>query len=80
MTRITVSDGSSWPRPSIESDDDSGIAWKLTHAPDQLTRPDLLEAASIISAYGHLVVSSTRSERDLVCRDIRAALWQENNR
>jgi hypothetical protein len=78
MSRIRVSDGSSWPRPAIDSDVVPGIGWKLTHTPDQLTRTDLLEAASIISAYGHLVAASTQAKRDLVCRDIRAALKEES--
>lgn len=78
MSRITVSDGSSWPRPSLESDDDLGLAWKMAHAPEEITWAELHEAASIISAYGHLVAMSTQAKRDLVCRDIRAALREES--
>ena len=79
MSRIPVSDGSSWPRPYVKNEEDVGIEWKLRYAPRLLTRSDFLEIAAIMSAYDRLVASSTRSERDLVCRDIRAALRQENN-
>lgn len=55
-TRIRLPDGTSWPRPSLDSDDGVGIGHRLRYAdPTTLTRSDLLEAASIIDAYGHLV-------------------------
>lgn len=79
MSRIKVSDGSTWPRPHVESDEEVGIEWKIRFAPDQLTQSDLLGAAAIISAYEHLVLGSTRSKRDLVCRDIRATLREEQD-
>lgn len=77
MSRIKLSDGSTWPRPALESDDEVGIGWKLTHAPDQLTRPDLLEAASIVAAYGELVYAASREKRNLVCREVRQAMREE---
>ena len=79
MNRITVSDGSSWPRPHLESDEELGVEWKIRFAPHRPTRSDLLEAAAIISAYEHLVLGSTRAKRDLVCRDIRTALREESD-
>ena len=78
MSRVKVSDGSSWPRPYVENEEDVGIEWKLRYAPRLLTRSDFLEIASIISAYGHLVTTSTQANRNLVCRDIRAALKEES--
>ena len=74
--RVKVSDGSSWPRPALESDDTLGIGWRLRHKPT-LTREEILEAAEIVSAYGYLVTQSTREKRDMVCRDIRAKLAAE---
>lgn len=77
MSYIKLSDGSSWPRPALEGDDNVSVEWKLRHAPDQVTREDMLVAASIISAYGYLTVDSTRNKRDLVCREIRAHLGED---
>ena len=72
MTRhITTSDGSSWPRPALESDEEYGIGHKLRYG--KPTRSDLLVAASIIDSYGYLVMQATQKKRDLVCREIRAA-------
>lgn len=73
--RIKISDGSSWPRPSLERDDEYGIGHKLTYG--KPTRGELLEAAQIISAYGYLVVEAPRMKRDLVAREIKAALKAE---
>ena len=78
MSRITVSDGSSWPRPYVENEEDVGIEWKLRYAPRLLNRSDFLEIAAIMSAYDHLILGSTQAKRDLVCRDIRAALKEES--
>lgn len=74
MRVITLSDGSAWPRPALESDEVYGIGHRLRHG--VLSDDDLMEAAAIIDAYGYLVVESTRERRDFVCREIRAALSQ----
>jgi hypothetical protein len=72
MISKTISDGSNWPRPAVGSDEENGIEWELRYAPlADITRSDLLVAAGIISAYGYLVMDSTRAKRDLVCRDMR---------
>ncbi len=76
--RIIVSDGSSWPRPAMESDDRHSPAWRARYAEDTLSRSDLLTLASIADAYGYLIAESTREKRDLVCRDIRASLLGES--
>lgn len=78
MSRIKLKDGSSWPRPSLERDDEPGIGWRLRYlSPDKLTKADLMEAASIVDAYGVLVVESTRDVRNMVCREVRQALREE---
>lgn len=75
MTRLTLTDGSSWPRPSLESDETLGIGHRLRYAePATLSRAELLEAAAIVDAYGALVVETTRAKRDLICREVRAAI------
>ena len=79
MGRLTLSDGSSWPRPAIESDDEYGTGHKLRYTPaSNLTASDLMEAASIIDSYNYLVVESTREKRDLVCREIREQLKEQS--
>jgi hypothetical protein len=72
---VIVSDGSSWPRPALESDDEYGIGHLLRYGTP--TRSDLLVAASVIDAYGYLIMESTREKRDLVCREMRTAAKEE---
>ena len=80
MSRIKLSDGSSWPRPALESDEEFSIEWKLRYRPLTLITPEeRMEAASIIAAYNYLVAESTRTKRDLVCREIRQAMREENH-
>ena len=76
MTKhVEVSDGSSWPRPALESDEEYGIGHKLRYGTP--TESDLLVAASVIDAYGYLIMASTREKRDLVCREIRAVAQKD---
>ena len=75
-TRLKLPDGSSWPRPALESDEVSGIGWRCRYQPDSITRSDLLTLAGIADAYGHLVVESTQKRRDYVCREVRAQLGE----
>jgi hypothetical protein len=72
---LRLSDGTTWPRPDLESDADAGLAWRLTYG--EPTRADLLQAASVIRAYGYLLTETTRTRRDQVCRDVRATLREE---
>jgi hypothetical protein len=74
MARIHISDGSTFPRPCLESDN-APLSWILTYG--QPTREELLAAASIIQAYGYLLLNSDRAKRDLVCREVRSALRAE---
>lgn len=74
---IVLSDGSSWTLPAVESDDEYGVGHTLRYGTP--SRSDLLVAASIIDAYGYLLVQSTREKRDLVCREIRAQLNEGEN-
>lgn len=67
---IKVPDDSLWPLPDME-DDDSPVSWKLRYAPDSMTRAEQLFAASVIQAYGYLVVDATKTKRDLVAKTIR---------
>jgi hypothetical protein len=72
MIRKTISDGSTWPRPALESDNEYGLADILSWKPlADVTQSQLLEAAEIIDAYGYLVMESSRAKRDLVCREMR---------
>lgn len=69
---VRLSDGTVWPRPALERDDENGIAWTLTYGTP--TREDLIHAASVIHAYGHLMTSTTAERRAFVVREMRAAL------
>lgn len=70
-------DGSTWPRPELASDIALGAEWRARHAPHTVTVGDLMWLASAASAYGSLVVDSTRKRRDYVCREMRQALRAE---
>ncbi|QFG04924.1 hypothetical protein SEA_NITZEL_77 [Mycobacterium phage Nitzel] len=69
--RFKLSDGSSWPRPAMESDEYYGVGWKCRYSPESLTREDLLQLASIADAYGYLLLETTQKRRDFVCREAR---------
>jgi hypothetical protein len=71
---LRTSQETTWPIPDTE-DDDRSLAWVLTYGTP--TREELLRAASVVSAYGYMVSASTRENRDLVCREIRAHLRAE---
>lgn len=78
--RITFPNGSSWPRPARESDPGYGIGHKLRYAPiESLTRSDLLVAAAVIDAYGHLV-TLPGAEASKITRLMRAALTTERTK
>lgn len=80
MAEVKVSDGSVWPRPALESDEHYGVGHRLRYTPvEDISRGDLLEAAAIVSAYEYLVGVSTQAKRDLVCREVRAALKKESD-
>lgn len=70
--RVQMSNGSSWPRPALETDERYGVGHTLRYG--NPSRTDLLEAAAIIDAYGALIAETTREQRDLVCREMRAEL------
>lgn len=74
MSRINLSDGSTYPRPDLGNDDEVSMEWKLRYAPRTLTRGEQLQIAGIISAYNYLVLETTQMKRDLVCGEIRQAL------
>lgn len=52
---LRLPDGTVWPRPSMETDEDLGPAWRLTYAPDAITRVEQIHAAAMIEAYGTLI-------------------------
>lgn len=74
---LRLPDGSTWPRPALESDEYSGPAWRARYAPDNLTRGDLLYLASVADAYGALIDTPAHARKLLV---IRQALRDEGKR
>lgn len=73
-THLRLSDGTTWPRPDLESDQGHGIGWKLRYTDEPLTRADRMRLASIVHAYGYLLLETNRARRDQVCRDVKTAL------
>jgi len=72
-THIRFDDGSSWPRPALESDEEYGIGHRLRYA-RELTSSERMEAASVIAAYGYLIVEMTQERRNKVCAQIKSSL------
>lgn len=75
--RLTLSDGSSWPMPALDTPE-GGLAWRLTYT--EPSRADVLRAVSIINAYAYLLTETTAKRRDLIVREIRAALDNDKKR
>jgi len=50
---------------------DIHVGWLLRYAPDQMTREDQLEGASIIAAYMHMVYEATQRKRAWMVRELR---------
>lgn len=79
-TRIVISPDDpnrrrSWPDPRAVED----IAWRATHLPDTITHTDLLQLASVVSAYQQVFAIS---QRDFLPTHsaIRAALADDTTR
>ena len=73
-TRITLPDGSSWPRPSLESDDEISPEWRAIFAPENLTRGEILHLVSVSRAYRALVCEPNKAK---ALPAIRRALRKE---
>lgn len=74
MSRIKLSDGSSWPRPCMGRDDRS-VTWAARYS--TLTREELMQLVTLADAYGYLVCETTQKRRDQVVREIRQSLREE---
>ncbi|NKY60405.1 hypothetical protein [Nocardia flavorosea] len=68
-----LSDGSTWPVMEHDPDLDA-VEWRLRYASDHLTREDLLYAASVMSAYRHLVYEASQKRVALVRRELSEPL------
>lgn len=74
MERVTIDDGTLWPNPWGEKYHD--IAWRMRHAPECVSKSDLMCAASVMEAYAYLVGEKTltlESARKKI-RGIRSAI------
>lgn len=65
---ITIED-MSWPMP------DNDLEWKLRYG--QPTRAELLQAASILSAYSQMTLFDTKKKRDKICKKIQDEAIEE---
>ncbi|WAY18422.1 hypothetical protein OF855_24605 [Mycolicibacterium fortuitum] len=65
-----------FPTPIEPESDECSVGWKLTHAPQHLTREDQLYAASVIQAYAYLVCEMTAKDRQSVVSEIRRRMVQ----
>lgn len=74
MSRIELSDGSSWPRPCMGGDDRS-VTWAARYS--TLTREELMQLVALADAYGYLVCETTQKRRDQVIKEMRQALRDE---
>ena len=67
-------DGTTWPRPALESDEFYGPAHRATYSPSTLTQGDLTYLASVADAYGHLVTEPSAAK---YLPKLRALIAQE---
>ena len=72
-THIRFDDGSSWPRPALESDEEYGIGHRLRYA-RELTLSERMAAAEVVDAYGYLILEMTQGRRNEVCSQIKSSL------
>ena len=73
MRYLKLADGTVFPRPPLESDDQHSAAWAAVHAPGSLTREDMLWLASVADAYAYLVENPTYARSKIPM--IRRALY-----
>lgn len=76
-SRIKLRSGGQVVRPSLESDDEYGIAHRLRYSPDSISRGDQLTLAEIVDTYGYLLIGANRAERDRICNEAREAVRNE---
>ena len=57
---LRLPDGTTWPNPA----DPNEVEWRLRYG--NPTREDILAAASVMNAYGHLVFAPERRRREVV--------------
>lgn len=64
-------DEMTWPLPDSEKLGD--IEWKFRHAPNEVTRGDILTAASVMSAYRELILHKTNQRRNYISNKLKNA-------
>ncbi|WP_157978644.1 MULTISPECIES: hypothetical protein [Nocardia] len=65
--------------PVLEHDDTiDSVAWRLIHAPEYATRGDILFAASVMSAYEHLIYHADRQTVALVRHELREGMAERD--
>jgi hypothetical protein len=52
MKQVTLKDGTIWPDPTSYQD----AAWRMIHAPESVTKEDLMGAVSVMDAYSALIL------------------------
>jgi len=71
--------GDTWPTPMYcESGENSGLEWRLRYASDAQLVKDRFCAASVVAAYGALIMLPEK-RRNEVIRDLRAAINSTRN-
>lgn len=66
---ITIED-IAWPMP------DNELEWNLRYG--QPTRAELLQAASMLSAYSQMTLFDTKKKRDKICKKIQDEAIEED--
>lgn len=73
-TYISVDNQMTFPNPVSENI--AEVEWKMRHAPDRVTRGDMLLAASVIDAYKEVVARKSQVSRNKCCAAMKRA-YQE---
>jgi hypothetical protein len=69
--------GDTWPTPMYGKDDEGGLEWRLRYANAEQLVKDRFCAASVVAAYGALIMLPEKRRREVI-RDLRAAMRAPN--
>lgn len=72
---IKIKDGTSWPDPTAFGE----IAWRMIHAPDHVTKADMMTAASVMEAYSNLILHPAFTQKIVITKvqGIRNAIKED---
>lgn len=59
---VKIEDGTAWPDPTAFGE----IGWRMIHAPDSVTKADMMTAASVMEAYSDLILHPAFTQKIVI--------------